>query len=205
MFRTGTPDPWSWSADLNAALNFCVWVLLVDGLHAPPFDRHPAGDGRLRAAGLDPAGWRAWLEAVLNAQAQLTTATPWPPSPDLVHRALDAPGLWIGTPAVGGALRALWTPYQVHWNAWHGRVAPDRANPLPPTLGGRDGRALWRALAPYRDRLPTLRVYLTEYPWLVAALVPPVAVVIGTKRGTLTATHYAAIVEHAAAALAAAV
>ena len=186
MFRTGTSAPWSWSADLNAALNFCVWVLLVDGLHAPPFDRHPAGDGRLRAVGLDPAGWRAWLEAVLNAQAQLATATPWPPSLDLVHRALDAPDLWI-------------------WTAWHGRVALDQANPLPPTLGGRDGRTLWRALAPYRGRLPTLRVYLTEYPWPVAALVPPIAVVIGTKRGTLTATHYAATVEHAAAALAAAV
>jgi len=53
--------------------------------------------------------------------------------------------------------------------------------------------------------LPTLRVYLTEYPWPVAALVPPVAVVIGTNRGTLTATQYAATVERAAAALAAAV
>ncbi len=74
-----------------------------------------------------------------------------------------------------------------------------------PTLGPRDGRALWHALAPYRSRLPTLRVYLTEYPWPVAALIPPVAVVIGTNRGTLTATQYAAIVERAAAALAAAV
>jgi len=53
--------------------------------------------------------------------------------------------------------------------------------------------------------LPTLRVYLTEYPWSVAALVPPVAVVIGTHRGALTAAQYAATVERAAAALAATV
>jgi len=117
MFRADTSDPWFWSADLNAALNFCVWVLLVDGLHAPPFDRHTAHDGRLRAAGLDPTAWRAWLEAVLDAQAQLATATPRPPAPTLVHRALDAPDLWTGAPAVTDALRALWTPYQVHWTA----------------------------------------------------------------------------------------
>jgi len=205
MFRAGTSDPWFWSADLNEALNFCVWALLVDGLHALPFDRHPAGDGRLRAVGLDPTGWRAWLEAVLDAQAQVAIATTLPPAPDLLHRAADAPDRWVGAPAVGDALRALWAPYQVHWNAWHGRVARDRGNPLPPTLGGHDGRALWRALAPYRGRLPTLRVYLTEYPWPVAALVSPVAVVIGTDRGTLTTTEYAATVARAAAALAATV
>ena len=132
MFRTGTSAPWSWSADLNAALNFCVWVLLVDGLHAPPFDRHPAGDGRLRAVGLDPAGWRAWLEAVLNAQAQLATATPWPPSLDLVHRALDAPDLWTGTPAVGDALRALWTPYQVQLERLERPRRPGSGQPPAP-------------------------------------------------------------------------
>jgi len=102
------------------------------------------------------------------------------------------------------ALRALWTPYQIHWTAWRGLLIQQQPPALPPALGPRDGRALWQALAPYRPRLPTLRVYLTEYPWPVAALVPPVTVVLGTQRGTLTAAQYAATVERAAAALAAA-
>ncbi len=103
----------------------------MDGLHAPPFDRHPATDGRLHAAGLDHAGWRAWMEAVLAAQTPLAPATPQPPAPALIHRALDAPGLWTGAPAVGVALRALWTPYQVHWTAWHGLLLQQRPPALP--------------------------------------------------------------------------
>jgi len=52
MFRAGTSDPWSWSAALNAALTFCVWALLVDGLHAlrsPPRRRRPLARRRPRS------------------------------------------------------------------------------------------------------------------------------------------------------------
>lgn len=32
-------------------VGFCIWALLVDGLHVPPFEHHADGDGTLRAAG----------------------------------------------------------------------------------------------------------------------------------------------------------
>ncbi len=91
--------------------------------------------------------------------------------------------------------------WRTHADALHQQQPPA----LPPALGPRDARALWQALAPYRPRLPTLRVYLTEYPWPVAALAPPVTVVLGTNCGALTAAQYAATVERAATALAAVV
>src|SRR5947209_2077699 len=50
-------------------IDFCIWVLEVDGLQVPPFDRHGAGGGSLRALGLDGAGGGAWLQTVVAVQA----------------------------------------------------------------------------------------------------------------------------------------
>jgi hypothetical protein len=47
-------------------VDFCVWVLEVDGLHVPPFDRHQNGSGALRSAGLDAGNWQRWLGAVAS-------------------------------------------------------------------------------------------------------------------------------------------
>ena len=64
-------DRWFWSEDVDVAVDFCVRALRHDGLRVPPFDRHPDGDGSLRALGLDPGGWRRWLDAVLERLERL--------------------------------------------------------------------------------------------------------------------------------------
>lgn len=46
-------------------VDFCIWVLEQDGLQVPPFDCHPAGDGRLQARGMDADAWRLWGKRIV--------------------------------------------------------------------------------------------------------------------------------------------
>lgn len=58
-------DSWMFSLGGDPDINFCVWVLLRDGLHVHPFDAHQDGDGGLRAIGLSESNWREWLTATV--------------------------------------------------------------------------------------------------------------------------------------------
>jgi hypothetical protein len=78
MFHLGTENPWFFAYGFNMFVDFCMWVLEVDGLQVPPFDQHPAGDRTLQAIGLDADGWRSWVNEVVNLQHQQTRAVRQP-------------------------------------------------------------------------------------------------------------------------------
>lgn len=59
-------NAWGYSQGSNPAVDFCIWVLQVDGLHVPPFDQHPDGDGSLRTLGLTEASWQTWFLRALD-------------------------------------------------------------------------------------------------------------------------------------------
>lgn len=65
MINLGTETPWSLSYSFDTMVDFCIWVLEVDGLHVPPFNRHPDGNGILRAKGMEPESWRAWMTKIV--------------------------------------------------------------------------------------------------------------------------------------------
>lgn len=52
----------------NFRIDFCIWILEVDGLHVPPFNLHPEGDLTLQNQGLDAESWQAWLANVVATQ-----------------------------------------------------------------------------------------------------------------------------------------
>ena len=60
-------SPWVSTIDFNRALDFCVWILELDGMQVYPFDRHPDGDRSLRALGLDADDWSRLARAVAEA------------------------------------------------------------------------------------------------------------------------------------------
>jgi hypothetical protein len=103
----------------NQYLEFCLWVLEVDGLTVGPFDQHSDGNGELRALGMTPDLWRNWLERTHRARQE-----------DLTRRAdrfrqkalRDTPvpeflphEMWPGSTAVQEVLRARWTEYDAMW------------------------------------------------------------------------------------------
>src|SRR5579875_2239847 len=74
MHLLRSTSTWIFSQDFSEEVNFCIWVLEVDGLHVPPFDQHPDGDGSLRAAGLNPESWQSWLVRVVELQDRQSQA-----------------------------------------------------------------------------------------------------------------------------------
>jgi hypothetical protein len=66
MFLLHARDSWSYRQGGDPAVDFCLWVLEVDGLRVPPFDQHPDGDGSLRALGLTADDWQTWFLRTLD-------------------------------------------------------------------------------------------------------------------------------------------
>ena len=60
----------SWRIDygFNHSVDFCIWVLEIDGLRVPPFDQHPEGNRILQNVGLNTDSWRQWLATVVALQ-----------------------------------------------------------------------------------------------------------------------------------------
>ncbi len=59
-------DSWTFGIGGDPNVDFCVWVLLRDGLHVHPFDVHEDGDRGLRAVGLTEANWREWFGSTIS-------------------------------------------------------------------------------------------------------------------------------------------
>lgn len=203
MWRWGTRDRWYWLTDVNVGVNFCVWTLRADGLRAPPFDRHPDGDGTLREAGLTRTSWRSWLERVLDLQRQFHETSRrgvWPPPRELALLSSETYRPWEDAPAVGAALAELWPRYYAQAEVWRRRHTLETDPARPPSAA--EGRRLWRAVTRAHGDLPSLRVYLVDYPDVVLALVPPLSALLGTGAGTLPWPTYASSVVQATRLLA---
>ncbi len=187
-----TPD-YTWSVSIGPALflDFCFWVLERDGLRIPPFDRHPDGDGSLRAAGMTPQTWRSWLGRVDAAVREFSTrmsGDEWPPWP-------EPAALWEETPAVGARLAELAMEYDDIFNErkeasihlWW----PDRPN---------HDELSWDALEPFDQLLPPLRVVYVAYPGPARLVIPPATVALAAvgwhpAPGELTAAVVAGATE----------
>lgn len=59
---------WSPRFQFRKFIDFCIWVLELDGLRVAPFDQHPPGNMLLQARGLNVLTWQAWFEKVVTLQ-----------------------------------------------------------------------------------------------------------------------------------------
>jgi hypothetical protein len=157
-----------------------VWCLLLDGLKVAPFDRHPPGDGRLHAMGLDTARWEQWERRVLAQRVALEDAMdkalgrgclailPLPkriPYPRELGNPKDAGGALVGSDALRDAVRRL----AVQWSA----------RPLPGVPSIDPDGVLYREFAGLQGRPDHLRIWYVGYPETVWTVAPPGEVVIG--------------------------
>jgi hypothetical protein len=56
-------------------IDFCIWILLLDGLSVFPFTQHPKGNRMLQKLGLNSESWFAWMKRVVNTRDQRLTRT----------------------------------------------------------------------------------------------------------------------------------
>lgn len=69
--RPGSMEAWTWGEDAFPPIDFAVQALLRDGMAVPPFHSHADGDGILRAGGLTPEAWRAWVSALIDLNGSM--------------------------------------------------------------------------------------------------------------------------------------
>ena len=60
----------SWQYGFEASADFCIWILLNDGLHSSPFDHHPEFCGPLQKIGLNEKNWSLWFRHVVMERPQ---------------------------------------------------------------------------------------------------------------------------------------
>jgi hypothetical protein len=147
---------WHLGFGFDPAIDCCLWALERDGLPVPPFDRHGGGDGALRAAGLDAAGWWRWFARVVDATAERhrnlwDKSLYFKPTP-------RAAALWDGDPAIS---RRLWAMEEEYEEIWGEREA--RKIELV-RLFEECSDAVWKTLSRSRRTLPPLRVIAVSYP-----------------------------------------
>jgi len=174
---------WHYSIDNPIGLNFCLWVLQTDGLRVPPFDRHPDGDGTLRAEGMDEHSWKVWWDEVLHRHLEFHNfvQSRRRPTGDLVHSHYLSYVCWEGDPEVALLLEEMWNDYEPEANKWKKRIAERRPYVGRPA----EERRFWRQLEPFRKVLPAPRIYVVEYPEAVIARVSSSAAVIGAPQNAI--------------------
>jgi hypothetical protein len=184
MFLAGSSDRWFWSEDALLPLAFCVYALVHDGLVVPPFDRHPQGDGGLRGCGLDAERWRTWVSTVIVAHGRLSVRVHEPDrradraALATLAAAVSAPAaLCPGTPELRACLAELWVDYQPQGERWKWDMTRGPRG-VRNRLAPHEQRRLWEALLPFHGRLPTISVFLVDYPAPVVMAVPPTTCLI---------------------------
>ena len=200
-------DTWTFSTSDDADVEFCVWTLLRDGLQVPPFDRHPTGDGALRAEGMTAEAWRAWLTAAVSAVAgadgrrradgiereerhyrehrTLPTSEQYREWGMQTLRRMSPPSPlahWTGGDRLGRALADLHGDYMSARRERRNREGEELLRRRATSAGrleqGERSKRLWDAIQRYRP-LPPLHFYRVDYLVPVLAVVPPDAAVLG--------------------------
>lgn len=65
MFDFSREPSWVVHSSFDPVVDFCVWMLEVDGLLVSPFDQHLEGNAAFRARGMDANSWLLWMKRVV--------------------------------------------------------------------------------------------------------------------------------------------
>jgi hypothetical protein len=200
-------NSWTFSHGFNMMVDFCVWVLEVDGLHVPPFDAHADGDGSLRAAGMNTENWQRWLIQVVQLQHEQDLFFRKNRSKETVQEKMalyssevyNPPLAWQGNDEVRQRLLALWEHYGKVSN---GRKAWEQPLARAWQKDERQiGKRLYDQLQPYHQRIEPIAIHLVAYQQPLIYLIPPVSVVMSASQGRPDAGEFRTRVLEAAAGL----
>ncbi|WP_297157350.1 hypothetical protein, partial [Thermogemmatispora sp.] len=173
---------WHYSIRTELGIDFCLWMLRIDGLRVAPFDTHPDGTHLLQAAGLTPEAWRSWFLRVLAKQRDLQAIE----DPDVwvaeAAASYSPVSLWPGSERLKERLQELWLLYEMLTT---GLIEPSTPDFVEHMLPPKERRRLWKDLTPFQQLLPPLDIYLVDYPHAPLFVYPPTMLVIGNRERKL--------------------
>ncbi len=211
MHLLGSRNTFTYSDSYNMMVDFCIWVLGVDGLQVTPFDQHPNGDGSLRAIGLNAVSWQSWLIRVVNLQyeqqqANMKRVTEDPfntqkidPRSFFIPEVHNPPMAWKGGAAIGGRLVELWKQFgpvaneRGKWDAKRSRAVRKEER--------KGGKRLYDELQPYYSLIPMLNMHFVSYAQPINYLISPVSVIMTSTEYQPDAAEFRERVLDAAAGL----
>jgi len=211
MHLLGSRNTFSYSNGFNMMVDFCIWVLEVDGLQVTPFDQHPEGDGSLRAVGLDAGGWQSWLIRVVNLQYEQRQTNMKLVLEDplnmqkrdfrsfFIPEVHNPPMAWKGDATIGSRLVELWEQYKPVSNErrkWETKQLR--------TIRKEDrkgSKRLYDELQPYHSLLPMLEILFVSYAQPINYLIFPVSVIMTATEGQPDVAEFRERVLDAAAGL----
>lgn len=173
-----SPRPWQWILDFSSALDFVLQVAIDDGLVVHPFNRHESRDGPLQRGGLTPDAWQAWLECVGRAVAAQKAGTYVNPVTCLP---IDLASL----------IATKWSDYILQARGWTvpEELQIDSSTDDFPIIVHRPLTHL---------SLPTLRIGVVNYPYIVIKMAAPDVALIGEGAGGLTRGVFIELISEAA-------
>ena len=149
MKSDGLTDQFQFSHGFHPNVDFCVWLLEQDGLHASPFDIHTQSTGPLQRAGLHAQTWQEWFARVVT------------------HLDSYPYELWEGDPLLRSLLEARWNTYQPYAQTrrrWEAPLGIKWAQELP---------NLWQELAAYFPVPMHLQIFLVPYAKALEYIISP--------------------------------
>jgi len=194
-------DRWHFSEDRNLAIDFCVHVLILDGLHVAPFDAHPRRSQALDCPDLTETAWRKWLFDVVAGQGRIRDLTiklagkgsaPSTADRNEVLRLADPAGLWPGTGATARRLADEWEHHRLLGESWRRDEMESQRH-----RGAADHRSLWKTMSRFRDHLPPLSFFWVQYPAPAVCIVPPDSAVVGSLADETITARTSAFVQAA--------
>lgn len=170
-------------------IDFCTWVLRIDGLRVPPFDTHADGRHFLQVVGMTADDWRTWFHTVLTRDREMRTLESIEEMATEGVALYNPITLWHGSALLKERLTDLWVQYELLMNRVSQAYALQKGtSDLPMTP--KEWRTLWKTMSAFQTRLPPLDIYLVDYPDEVFYTLPPAIVVISNQEGTLRAQTY---------------
>ncbi len=98
------------------SVNFPLWVLIQDGLHAPPFDKHHPRYGILQQRSMDAVSWYKWFRLILIRRDNRIANDEYVPEYEGLDinfiRESAPPQLWNGDAKVKEILEVMWDDFK---------------------------------------------------------------------------------------------
>lgn len=219
--------PWALKESFSPEIDFCIWVLEVDGLRVPPFDRHAEGDGSLRARSMNAEDWQSWVTRIVllldqrllwhiedqqsSVASSLKKLKAWQEQQyqqaatavRQIYGESHPPNIWISNPSdIWDGEPSVGELLRELWSRYQS-VFGERENNWSEQLVQAPGsQRLYDALIPYQTRIASLALYLVAYPEPVEYLVPPVSAILSVNNERSGSDTFKERVVHAAEGLA---
>lgn len=180
MFQSESNSRWHIGLSFTESVDFCIYVLEIDGLQITPFDKHPTRIGQLQTHGLNAETWNQWLQKVVDLQLQKkqhVASTGNLPPRELNIKAHNPVNAWTGVSSIFQILDNLWQQYNTISDK-----RKELQEQLQRVLNSEEVSRIWHDLEPYHQKIAPIQCFLVSYQTRVEYAIPPSSALVSVGK-----------------------